>query len=126
VKGLLPDLPAGAPPDGSPVTGSVIVGSGQIQSADGSTLPNLSGSAQLPAGVPEIAVAGGGELPAGILADVTAQVFNADHAREGTAEECAALHDQAVDMASQVAASRGQQVTTSGTVTGSASVATQP
>lgn len=127
VDGLLPDLPAGAPA-GVPVVGSVVVGSGEIMPADG-RLPELvlSGSGELPEGAPvpgegvtvlATAVPLGSEdqpvLPAPAGAPV--QMLSVDDAREGTAEECAALHEQAADMAQQVAAG-GAQLVTSGTAT---------
>jgi hypothetical protein len=123
VEGLLPDLPAGVP-----MVGNVVVGSGEIMSADGS-LPELvlSGSGELPEGAPEGAVtAVAGAVPVGAdgqpVPPAPAQVVNVDDAREGSAEECAALHDQAVAMASQIAAGGTQM----GTTSGSARLSTEP
>ncbi len=136
VDGLLPDLPAGAP-----VGGNVVIGSGEIMPADGS-LPELvvSGSSQAPEGVPDGGVTVvAGAVPASadgptvlpVPVDAPLQMLSIDDAREGTAEECVALHDQAVEMASQVAATGSAQLVTSiagvtGGSNGATVVATEP
>jgi hypothetical protein len=125
VEGLLPDLPAGSAA-GVAVVGNVVVGSGEILPADGS-LPELvlSGSSGLPEGAPvpeggitvlatAVPLGAEGQPTLPMPAGAPVQMLSVDDAREGTAEECNTLHDQAVEMAAQVAAG-GAQLVTSGT-----------
>ena len=100
VEGLLPDLPAGISVDDG-----VIVGSGQLIPADAKLLDGVSalpGSVTVVAGAVPIDAQGRPALPDANV--FSAQVLSAADAREGTAEECSAMHDQAAEMASRVAA----------------------
>jgi hypothetical protein len=123
VAAMLPDAPPGVPggSDGAQtiVTGSGIAGGPNLVVSGGAMLP-ADGSAPvlvangLPAGAQvihgSISVAGGipaeagtvgsgdGILTASPVGDLPVLVSDAD-ARDGTAEECAAMHDEAVTMA---------------------------
>jgi hypothetical protein len=124
VAAMLPVAPSGAPDGGSGVhtivTGSaiasgpnVVVSGGAVLPADGSVpvldpknLPAgaqvIHGSISVAGGVPgESGAVGTGEgqiLTASPAADLPVLVSDAD-ARDGTAQECAAMHDEAVKMA---------------------------
>jgi len=101
-EGLIPEPPAGVAVDAQPVVGNVVVGMGQLVPTDGS-LPELPlpPAGELPAGqVPDgqvisgVVSIGAGVDGSEIMVDATPL-----ETREGTAEECAALHDEAVAMA---------------------------
>ena len=103
-EGLLPAMPAGVPADATPVEGDVVVGQAQLIPADGNLpvppaglVPTGSGTiiatgtATAVAGVP-------GDLPQ-LSSDGPVQIISGGDARPGTADECKALHDQAVESA---------------------------
>lgn len=109
-------LPAGVPADAH-----MVMGSAQITTVDGS-LPELQlpPDGQLPEGAQVVTgLAGSDTGPAGM-------VINGEPAdvHDGTAEECAAIHAQAVEMAKHIPAGGTVISGTDGVVSGGAGVVT--
>lgn len=95
--GLIPEPPAGFPIDGTTIEGNMVIGMGEILPADG-TLPEL----QLPEGVlPTDGQVVSGAVTVAAAVDGAEMTINGAplETREGTAEECAAMHDGAIQVA---------------------------
>ena len=111
-EGLLPAAPAGVPADATPVKGNVVVGQAQLIPADGNLpvppaglVPTGSGTITVTATATATATAIAGvpgDLPQ-LSSHDPVQIISGGDARAGTADECNALHDQAVEMAKNAA-----------------------